>query len=193
MTVPALFVTTAALATVEADVLVIAVQRSDDGPRMLTDDPTLLAMQPGLALVGVTASTDELRRLPLDGFAAKSLALIGVGSEFTINDLRMAAGAATRQLRGVGSVALALPTTDDDGVLAVLEGAAIGAYAYTQHRVTSLAATKVPATSVTVVGSDNAELVDRATIVATAVHQVRDHVMAPPSHPPPAQRSTSPS
>lgn len=182
MTVPALFVTTAALATVEADVLVIAVQRSDDGPRMLTDDPTLLEMQPSLPLVGVTASTDELRRLPLVGFAAKSLALIGVGADYTVNDLRMAAGAATRQLRGVASVALALPATDDDAVLSVLEGAAIGAYAYTEHRVTSLAATKVPASSVTVIGSDNAELATRASIVASAVHRVRDLVMAPPSH-----------
>ncbi len=182
MTVPALAVTTAALDTIEADVLVIAVKRSDDGPQLLTDNPALLALQPSLALVGVTASTDELRRLPLAGFAAKSLALIGVGSDYTVNDLRLAAGAATRQLKGVGSIALALPTTDDEGVIAVLEGAAIGAYAYTEHRVASLAATKLPASSVIVVGSDDAALAERAAIIATALHRVRDLVLAPPSH-----------
>ena len=182
MTVPALAVTTSDLSSIEADVLVIAVKRSDDGPQLLTDDPALLALQPSLALVGVTASTDELRRLPLVGFAAKSLALIGVGADFTVNDLRLAAGAVTRQLKGVESIAFALPTTDDEGVLAVLEGAAIGAYAYTEHRVTSLAATKLPASSVIVVGSDDATLAARATVIATALHRVRDLVMAPPSH-----------
>jgi len=182
MTVPSLFVTTAALATVEADVLVIAAKRSDDGPQLLTDDPALLALQPSLALVGITASTDEVRRLPLVGFAAKSLAVVGLGADFTVNDLRLAAGAATRQLKGVASIAFALPTTDDEGVLAVLEGAAIGAYAYTEHRHSSLAGTKLPASTVTVVGSDDAALAERATIVATAMHRVRDLVMAPPSH-----------
>ena len=54
MTVPTLSVTTAALATVEADVLVIAARRTDDGPQLLTDDAALLALQPSLALVGVT-------------------------------------------------------------------------------------------------------------------------------------------
>jgi leucyl aminopeptidase len=182
MTLAALSVTTAALADIEADVLVIAVRRSDDGPQLLTDNPALLALQPTLPLVGVTASTDELRRLPLTGFAAKSLALIGLGADYTVNDLRLAAGAVTRQLRGVQSVALALPTTDDEGVLAVLEGAAIGAYAYTEHRSASLAATKLPPSSIIVVGSDSAALVERAAIVATAMHRVRDLVMAPPSH-----------
>lgn len=182
MTVPTLAVTTADLETIEADVLVIAVRRTDDGPQLLTDNPALLALQPSLALVGVTASTDELRRLPLVGFAAKSLAVIGLGSEFTVNDLRLAAGSATRQLRGIDSVVLALPTTDDDGVLAVLEGAAIGAYAYTEHRSASLAATKLPASSIVVVGSNDAALAERATVIATAMHRVRDLVMAPPSH-----------
>jgi leucyl aminopeptidase len=116
------------------------------------------------------------------GFAAKSLAIIGLGTEFTVNDLRLAAGSATRQLRGVKSVALALPTTDSDGILAVLEGAAIGAYAYTEHRKDSLATTKLPASTITVVGSDDEQLAKRATIVATAIHRVRDLVMAPPSH-----------
>ena len=182
MTVASLFVTTAALETVEADVLVVAARRTDTGPQLVTDNPALLALQPSLALVGVTASTDELRRLPLAGFAAKSLAVIGLGADFTVNELRLAAGSAARQLKGVGSIALALPTTDDDGVLAVLEGAAIGAYAYTEHRHTSLATTKLPASSITVVGSDNAALVERATAIATALHRVRDLVLAPPSH-----------
>ena len=183
MTVAALHVTTADLETIEADVLVIAAQRLDDGPRLLTDNPALAALQPTLALIGITGTTDELTRLPLTGFAAKSLAIIGVGSgQPGGNELRAAAGAATRQLRGVASVALALPAADDAEVLAILEGAAIGAYLYTEYRVDSLAATKLPPATITVVGSASTRVVDRATIVATALNTVRDLVMAPPSH-----------
>ena len=183
MTVPALRVTTADLETIEADVLIIAAQRSDDGPRLLTDNPALAGMQPSLALVGITGTADELTRLPLAGFAAKSLAVIGVGSgRLGANELRAAAGAATRQLRGVASVAIAFPTADEAEVLATLEGAAIGAYLYTEHRVDSLAATKLPPATITVVGAAPAPVVDRATVVATAMNTVRDLVMSPPSH-----------
>ena len=183
MTVAALHVTTADLETIEADVLVVAAQRSDDGPRLLTENPAIAAMQPSLALVGITGTADELTRLPLTGFAAKSLAIIGVGSgPLGTNELRAAAGAATRQLRGVASVALALPSSSDADVLATLEGAAIGAYLYTEHRVDSLAATKLPPATITVVGSASAQVVARATIVATALNTVRDLVMSPPSH-----------
>ena len=183
MTVAALHVTTAELETIDADVLVIAAQRSDDGPRLLTDNPALAAMQSSLALVGITGTADELTRLPLAGFAAKSLAVIGVGSgTLGANELRAAAGAATRQLRGVTSVAFALPSSTEAEMLATLEGAAIGAYLYTEHRVDSLAATKLPPSTITVVGNASAATVDRATAVATALNTVRDLVMAPPSH-----------
>ena len=183
MTVAALHITTAELETIEADVLVIAAQRLDDGPRLLTDNPALAALQPSLALIGITGTADELTRLPLTGFAAKSLAIIGVGSgALGANELRAAAGAATRQLRGVASVALALPSSGEDDVLATLEGAAIGAYLYTAHRVDSLAATKLPPSTITVVGSASAKTAERATAIATALNTVRDLVMSPPSH-----------
>ena len=171
------------LSTIEAQVLVIAAQRTDDGPRLLSDDPALLALEASLSLVGATGAVDELTRLTLTGFAASSLAVIGVGSaELTTTELRLAAGSATRQLRGVESVLLALPTSTDDDVLAVLEGAAIGAYSYTQHRAVSLANTKLPPSDITVAAAANDEAIARATVVATAMSTVRDLVFAPPSH-----------
>ena len=182
MTVPALAVTTASIDTVTADVLVIAARRSDDGPVLLTDNPALLALQPSLGAIGVTGGTDEVTRLPLTGFAASSLAIIGLGASHDDNDLRQAAGSVTRQLRGVTSVALALPAETADAVVAILEGAAIGAYAYTEHRHSTLASTKLPAAEITVLGSDDEALVARATAVAAAMHRVRDLVLAPPSH-----------
>ena len=183
MPVPALHLNDSPLSTIESQVLVIAAQRTDDGPRLLSDDPALLALEASLSLVGATGAVDELTRLALTGFAASSLAVIGVGSaELTTTELRLAAGSATRQLRGVESVLLALPTSTDDDVLAVLEGAAIGAYSYTQHRAVSLANTKLPPSDITVAAAANDEAIARATVVATAMSTVRDLVFAPPSH-----------
>ena len=183
MPVPALHLNDSPLSTIEAQVLVIAAQRTDDGPRLLSDDPALLALEASLSLVGATGAVDELTRLALTGFAASSLAVIGVGSaELTTTELRLAAGSATRQLRGVESVLLALPTSTDDDVLAVLEGAAIGAYSYTQHRAVSLANTKLPPSDITVAAAANDGVIARATVVATAMSTVRDLVFAPPSH-----------
>ena len=159
--------------------LVVGVRKTDAGPVLITDDPSLLALQPSLALVGITGAADELTRLPLDGYAAKSLAVIGLGGS-SANDLRVAAGAATRQLKGVGTVLLALPTTSEHDVTAVLEGAAIGAYAYTEYRVASLEATKLPPSTIIVAAPAGAA--GHAEAVATAIHTVRDLVMAPPSH-----------
>ncbi len=72
----------------------------------------------------------------------------------------------------------------------MLEGAAIGAYAYTGYRVTTLGTTKTPADEITVHhrgsgendGSFDADgIVERATAVGAAIHTVRDLVNTPPS------------
>lgn len=184
MTVPVLSVSSADAHTLEGDVLVLAVQKTASGPRLLSEDPQFADLNGSFAAIGITGSADEFRRLPFPGLAAKSLALIGIGSTVTAEDLRYAAGSATRQLRGVESAVLALPTTSSDEVLAVLEGAALGAYAYTEYRSSSLASTKLPVSSLTVATavSDTDALIERATTTATAVHTVRDLVNAPPSH-----------
>jgi leucyl aminopeptidase len=185
MTVPALHITSDSPLTLDVDVLVIGVRKTDSGPKLLTEDATLLALQDSLAAIGVTGAQDEVRRLPAVEGSPKSLAFVGVGSGSTLgaNELRYASGSAARQLRGVGSIALALPTTSADELLAVLEGAALGAYAYTEYRVATLEATKLPATSVTVVSSIGGadEQAARAAVIATAVHSVLDLVNAPPS------------
>lgn len=182
MTVPSLSVSSAPIASIEADVLIVGVTKTDDGPQLATDVPELLALQSSLAAIGVTGGADEFRRLPLTGIAASSVAIIGLGSGTpTANELRLAAGSALRQLRGVESAALALPATTDEEVLAVLEGAGIGAYAYTEYRVTSKSPAKLPVTSVVVCTDAEPALAERATVVATAMHTVRDLVMAPPS------------
>ncbi len=166
------------------DVLVLGVQKTDDGPRLLSDDPGFAGVRAALADVGATGAADELRRLPAVDGSRVPLALIGLGKEVTVDTLRSAAGAAARQLLGIERLALALPATTAAEARAVLEGAGAGAYAYTAYRVATKESTKTPASVITAHVGES--LVDeataaRASAVVVAIHQVRDLVNMPPS------------
>jgi len=167
--------------TIEGDVLVLGVRKTEEGPELLSDDPALAPLALALASIGVTGGQDELRRVPWDVAATESIALVGVGTAVTTESLRYAAGSASRQLRGIDSLVIALPATSDADVLAILEGAGIGAYVYTEYRSASLESTKLPASTITVAASGSSALVDRATAIVQAMHTVRDLVNAPAS------------
>ncbi|GAB3606313.1 leucyl aminopeptidase [Conyzicola nivalis] len=183
MTVAALSVSPEPVLSIAADVLVVAVASSEAGPTLLSDLPEVLELQGSLAAIGVTGAVDEITRLPFAAGGTTSIALVGVGSAtLPVDALRAASGTAARQLRGIDSLLIALPVASDDELLAVLEGAALGSYAYTQYRSSTLESTKLPAAAIIVASAhrSDADLVARATIVATAVHTVRDLVNAPP-------------
>ncbi len=183
MTVPALKISTESASTLAVDILVLGVSSTDEGPLLRADGEQFDAIRESLPLIGVTGARDSVRRIASTG-ASGSIALVGLGGgDLTAESLRYAAGTATRQLVGNESIALALPAASEAETLAILEGAAIGAYAFTSFRQTSLEATKLPATAITVVSShDSPALVDRAVAVATAMNSVRDLVNMPPSH-----------
>lgn len=184
MTVAALALTDETPTAIDADALVIGVRKTDTGPELLTADPALIGLQDALASVGISGAQDELRRLPaMPGLGARSIALIGVGPDLGVDSLRYASGSVARQLTGITSLALALPTASAAELFAVLEGAAIGAYSYTDYRSSSLDSKSLPASSIIVCSEvkDTADLPERATAVATAIHTVRDLVNAPPS------------
>lgn len=172
----------------DAEVLVLGAYSTEDGPRPATDDPAYEGLAAALAQVGGTGAVDEVRRLPATG-DGPALAVVGLGSardEAGADALRLAAGSAARQLTGIERLAVALPVASEDDVQAVLEGAGIGAYAYTGYRVTSIGTTKTPADDIAVlvpagvVGDDDAVL-ERARAVVDAVHTVRDLVSTPAS------------
>jgi len=182
MTVSALRVSPEPILSIESDILVVGVASTEDGPVLLTDVAEILALQGSLAGIGVTGGVDEITRLPFADAAFSSIALVGVGGKNPSTDaLRTASGSAARQLRGIDSITIALPVDDREQLLAVLEGAAMGAYQYTQYRSSTLESTKLSATTIVVAsGVADDGLVDRATATATAVHTVRDLVNAPP-------------
>ena len=180
MTTPALRLTSHSPADSTSEVLVIGVS----GGNLLGVGDEFAQLQSSLAAIGFTGGRDEVRRIPASAGSAGSIALVGFASATPdVDDLRYAAGTAARSIRGSASITLALPATTDAEVLAVLEGAAIGAYAYTAYRSQQPEPAARLATEIVVVAPASASslLVEKATIVAEAVHTVRDLVNMPPS------------
>jgi leucyl aminopeptidase len=186
MAAPTLSITRTAPETATADLLLLGVYKAEDGPRLASDDPAFAAVQAALPQIGMTGSVDEVRRLPAPG-GGSPLALVGLGSATPDADaLRYAAGSGARQLTGIERLAIALPVSNAAEAAAVLEGAGIGAYAYTGYRVDSLGTTKTPADEIDVhvpdgLELDDAAVLDRATAIVTAIHTVRDLVSTPAS------------
>jgi leucyl aminopeptidase len=136
------------------------------------------------AALGVTGKADEVRRVPGTGLSAPVLVLTGLGSATpTLEALRRAAGAATRELAGVASVALALPAEEVAQAVAVAEGALLGAYAYTRYRTGAATAPVATLQVVTRHAKDRAAVdgLARAEVLAAAVHATRDLVNAAPN------------
>lgn len=182
-------VTTALPASVDADALVLASARTDLGPRVAADAlpaasaARLASLAPAL---GVTGGVDDVHRFPSpEGVAAPVVVLTGTGSaQPDAETLRRAAGAAVRTLAGTAHVALALPVTTDEHVAAVVEGAALGAYAFDRYQTDGEA--KAPVSRVEVVvpaalAQAGEAAAERASVVARSVNLVRDLVNTPPN------------
>jgi len=184
MTAPSLAFRTDPLADVDADVLVLGVVPGDDGPRLAVEHPGLAGIAASLGAVGATGKAEQLIRIPAPEGFTTPLALLGLGAaEPTADALRSAAGAATRQLSGVSTVAFALPAVDAEQLAAVAEGAALGAYSFAGYRSTppSTAGVSRVELVVTAAPDDADALLARAAIAAAAVHAVRDLANAAPN------------
>ena len=89
-----------------------------------------------LLAVGFTGKKDELVRLPAPaGVTAKSVAVVGLGTATSgAEELRYAAGVAARRIGGRERLVLDFGVSTDEELEAVLEGAGLGSYDYTDYR-----------------------------------------------------------
>ncbi|HEY0374153.1 MAG TPA: leucyl aminopeptidase [Amnibacterium sp.] len=192
MPIPSLLLSSDAPATIDADVLVLAV-RGGDARAELALPPGVDAAALGLdgldlTALGVSAGAGDLVRLPAPAeVAAGTVALVGLGAAADADALRAAAASAVRRLAGTAHVALALPAVDEGGTAAVLEGAALGAYAFTTYRHSTLAKQKDPVERITVAGAAGAAAIERAGALAASVALVKDLVNTPPNDLHPAE------
>lgn len=176
-------------ARIAADVLVVAVAPAPDGVTLLDDDalpaPLRHRLLADARALGLSGKADTVHRIPSGGHvSAPVLALVGVGDgPRTPDTWRRAAGTATRVLTGVRSIAFGLPAPDAAHVAAVAEGALLGAYAFTRYR--EATAATLPAQDLHVATPKAREraakaAVDRAEVLAAAVHAARDLVNTAP-------------
>jgi leucyl aminopeptidase len=192
--VPQLTLTSTDLAHLTADAVVVATASTDAGVVLVGADalPADLRTQltQSAATLGVTGATDEVRKVPTAGrLAAPVLVLTGLGAQsgtYPAETLRRAAGAATRELAGASTVAVALPAADVEELAAVAEGALLGAYSFLRYRQGPAAARATAVTTVEVVtplAKDGAAkaAVARAEVLAAAVHATRDLVNTAPN------------
>jgi len=165
----------AAPASLDVDVVVIAARIGADGPELVAH-PSLSGLHAHLVAIGLTGKADEMLRLPaLEGSRA-TVAVVGLGAAVTVDSARRAAGSAVRQLAGSGSLALAFGLDDEAQVHAMIEGASLAAYAFTDYRAMTAAKVKSPVAAVTVctTGAVSAEAIERIRIVSEHIALVRD-------------------
>jgi leucyl aminopeptidase len=198
--------------TAEADVLVIGVIQTPDGPSAApgadgVDEALGGTLSASLTALGATGDLEELTKIPGGGkLPAKLLLAVGLGpvpsdsGAFDPDSLRRAAGTALRDLAGSGAngkngkngksgdsgartVALALPARDAAEAEAVATGALLGGYTFRKYRATP--ATEVAVTLLT--DEANEPGVSRGKVMADAVNLTRDLVNTSPVHLPPAE------
>jgi leucyl aminopeptidase len=191
--------------TAEADVLVIGVIQTPDGPAAAPGlagvDEALGGNLAGtLTALGATGELEELTKIAGGPLPATLVLAVGLGAApeagtaFDAERLRRAAGAA---LRGAGgrkaapdgdsapagkTVTLALPALTAHEAEAVTTGALLGSYSFRKYRPTPAADLAV--TVLTSAG--NADAVRRGEVTAKAVNLVRDLVNTSPLDLPPA-------
>jgi leucyl aminopeptidase len=192
--------------TAGADVLVIGVIQTPDGPAAAPGlagvDEALGGNLAGtLTALGATGELEELTKIAGGGKLPAALVLaVGLGgapaegTSFDAEKLRRAAGAAlrataTKKAAQSGdasppskTVTLALPALTGNEAEAVTTGALLGAYSFRKYR-------QKPAAdlAVTVLTSDgNGDAVRRGGVIAKAVNLVRDLVNTSPLDLPPA-------
>ena len=192
-----------AAGTAEADVLVIGVAQTPDGPSVApgadgVDEALGGTLADTLTALGATGEPEELTKIPGGGKLPATLILaVGLGSApdgdaaFDAENLRRAAGTALRAVAaktgsvrddGVKSVAVALPARTAAEAEAVTTGALLGAYTFRKYR-----ATPAASLAVTVLTDDeNGAAVRRGEVIANAVNLVRDLVNTSPLDLPPA-------
>jgi leucyl aminopeptidase len=141
-----------------------------------------------LTAMGVTGAADEVFKLP--GKTTKLIVFTGLGNldeVISSETLRRAAGAAARHLAGNKVATFALPHKSVYELAAIAEGAALGAYSFTEFLGSKKEEQKAPLSQISVLSkfSDTNQAKDavkRAEVIAEQTALVRDLINTPPSH-----------
>lgn len=149
------------------------------------DEKALLA---ALKAMSATGKPNEVIKVPHPKFGLIIFTGLGdVKNNYDHEVLRRAAGAASRELSGADGATFSLPAFTPAEVSAVAEGAALGAYSFTEFRGTTKSDFKPTLKKITI-HTPLASLAEvkasakRAEVIAQYTHIVRDLINTPPSH-----------
>ncbi|MFF2276232.1 leucyl aminopeptidase [Agromyces sp. NPDC058126] len=178
MTVPTLSVTSSPAADADVDVALLVATKGADGPELIAADGFEWVV-PQLVALGATGASEELTRIPGHEGGARVVAVVGAGEQADAASVRRAAGSAVRRLSSTESVAIAAAVDDAGVAAALLEGAALGAYAYNEYRGDA----KPPVARIALhSGFAAGEIgLERVRSVVAAVARTKDLVNASPS------------
>jgi leucyl aminopeptidase len=170
--------------TLTADAVVIGVVQGEQGPQLAPGADGVqealgsASLVDALVAAGAKGRPDEVTKIPTLGLAKFALVVAaGVGPAVEDESVRRAVGAALRSLGDKRSVHVAI----DAPVSAIAEGAALGAYKFTEYK-----STPPPSRLRTVTlsaSSDKAarDELKRAVAITDAIAFVRDLVNTPPN------------
>jgi leucyl aminopeptidase len=174
----------------KADVVAIGVVRTPKGLRAAPGGEGVASaygrkFAPLLSTIGFDARAGEVATVPTNGMIRSPLLiLVGMGEAAAVDAsaVRRAAGMAARSVSNAASLALALPTLDEQQVRAAVEGYVLGGYSFDAYKSVS----RSDGPGEVVVLSDTArskgarEAFELGQVVATAVGRARDWVNTPP-------------
>jgi len=174
------------------DVLVLGlVSTNDKGGLAIESGDLAIDTKPlliSLGDMGATGAVDEITKLP--GNSVRLIVFTGLGKKskkYSHETLRRAAGAASRSLSGTNSATVALPASDIASLSAVAEGAALGAYVFSDFRGSTKSDHKAAIKTITFYSkfastSEAKGVLSRSKIIADYTFLVRDLINTPPSH-----------
>ena len=131
------------------------------------------------AIAGATGTCDEVLRAPGGATGYRILVFTGLGEETSAESLRRAAGAATRALKGIEQIDVALPAESPEAVAAIAEGLALGAYRFDRFRSLPVAAERATVLTPLAKSKEVKIALERAAVLAQSVNATRELVNTP--------------
>ncbi|WGD36171.1 leucyl aminopeptidase [Lysinibacter sp. HNR] len=179
--IPQLELSSSSTSTITADAIIIGVLQGKDRAVVSHSSAHFDTTALDFSALGVSGAADTLTRIPTPSATGpQTLILIGIGKSATPDALRNAVGSAIRKIRGVKTVVVALPHSDESELAAILEGATLGGYTFNEFRGVSRKKAQEPVSRVIVHSKFSSnDLVTRATVTAEAVAMVKDLVNTP--------------
>lgn len=165
------------------DALVVGLVKDGDGVRVAASPAVtgraLAAVEEAADVLGACGKQGELLRTAGGATGYRVLVLTGLGEDVTPESLRRAAGVATRCLKDLPALEVALPADGPEAVAAIAEGLALGAYRFNRYSSCPEAPAEARILTKDAKAKETSLAITRALILAESVNATRELVNTP--------------